>query len=217
MNADIIKADDFGSAIRAVLEVEKLIRESHERISQEKTPDAQVKNFAGYDYVEEAWMRNRLNYYYPVWSWEPSGQVQFLGAEWVITDGVLVILDNGITRKFYSPGAARIQFKSGAPHTPENVVDIDNNIAASNTNAFKRAANRLPNIADDVYRKTIENYDLTEEEIANLKKLAEEAGPDTFQVIIGKLQTGEVDKTNYAKAIVYLKKQIARNSEGKND
>lgn len=210
MKTDIITADDFESAIGSVLKTEKLIREFHEQISQEKTPDARVKNFMGFDYVDEAWMRNRLSHYYPIWSWEPAGEVKFIGAEWIVTDGVLVILDNGVTRKFYSPGAARIQFKVGMPHTPENVTDIDNNIAASNTNAFKRAVNRLANISDDVYRKVIEDYALTKEEEARLKELAKRAGPDTLQVIVGKLQNGEIDKANYEKVIVYLRKQIAQ-------
>ena len=33
---------------------------------------------------------------------------------------------------------------------------MDNNIAAANSNAFKRAVNRLCNIADDIYRKQID-------------------------------------------------------------
>jgi len=79
-----------------------------------------------------------------------------MGGEWVVTDGELEIVDNGIKRRFYSPGATRIQFKKGRPHTPENIIDMDNNIAAANSNAFKRAVNRLCNIADDVYRKQID-------------------------------------------------------------
>lgn len=217
MDTDIIRSDDFESAIKSVTEAENAIREIHEQVSREKTPQSQIKNFAGFDYVTEGFIRSKLNFHYPVWSWEPAGQIQFLGSELVATDGVLVILDKGITRKFYSPGAARIQFKSGMPHTPENVIDIDNNIAASNTNAFKRAANRIGNIADDVYRKVIEDYDLTEEEISALKDIAEEAGPDTLKVIVGKLKNGDIDKTNYERFTVVIKKRIARNNEVKND
>lgn len=217
MKTDIVEAGDFKSAIKSVIEAENAIRETHKEVSHEQTPQSQVKNFMGFDYVTEGYIRSRLNHHYPIWSWEKAGPIQFLGSEWVTTDGVLVILDNGITRKFYSPGAARIQFKSGMDHTPENVIDVDNNVAASNSNAFKRAANRLANIADDVYRKIIEDYELTEEEIKALKDIAEEAGPDTLQVIIGKLQDGDIDKTNYEKIVLVIKKRVARKNEDKND
>ena len=136
--------------------------------SRRKTPKAFIKKRPdGFDYVDEAYMRNELTKEYPAWSWSPAGDnpVQFLGAEWVIVTGVLRVNDNGVMREFYSPGSARVQFKRGKPHTAENVVDIDKNLASANTNGFKRAVNRLGYIADDVYRKqdlTLSDTDIEE-------------------------------------------------------
>jgi len=116
----------------------------------------------GYDYIIEAYMRKKLDQHFPGWSWE-NGTIQFLG-EWIVTSGHLVIIEEyllafGIqppVRRFFGSGADRIQFKKDAPHTTENVIDIDKNIATSNSKAMKRAINRLINIGDDVYGKRIE-------------------------------------------------------------
>ena len=62
----------------------------------------------------------------------------------------------------------------GQEHTPENVINIDHNVGAANTNAFKRAVNRLCNIADDVYRKEMIDYDLTDDQIKQYKEFAEQ-------------------------------------------
>jgi len=115
----------------------------------------------GYDYIIEAYMRKALDKHFPGWSWE-DGTIQFLG-EWIVSSGHLVIVDEYLlafglepTRRFFGTGADRIQFKKGTPHTPENVVDIDKNVATANSKALKRAINRLCNIGDDVYAKRIE-------------------------------------------------------------
>lgn len=163
------------------------------KISNEKTPAFDgngqpiiKKRPDGWDYLEEAYMRNRLDFYFPGWSWQ-DGSVQFLGSEWVSVNGHLYIIDEyllafGIIppyRKFFSAGAVRIQFKScpckkrsrtdmpnpscpvcngsgNLPHTPENVIDIDKNVASANSNAFKRSINRLCHIGDDVYGKRVD-------------------------------------------------------------
>lgn len=115
------------------------------------------------DYIIEAYMRDRLNSYFPGWSWE-EGQIQMLGSEWVIVSGHLVILDehllaygkNPPERRFFGAGASRIQFKRNQLHTPENVIDIDKNVKSANSSALKVAINRLCGIGDDVYRKRID-------------------------------------------------------------
>ena len=132
----------------------------------------------GLDYIIEAFMKDRLNYYFPGWSWRRTSPPQLLGAEWVITDGELMVIDErlmafGINppyRYFAASGAARIQFKTekkidpitkreirvGMPHIPENLVDLDKQAKAANTNAFKKAINQLLGIGDDIYGKRIE-------------------------------------------------------------
>jgi len=148
-------SDDFLGKVR---QFERDLLSKHTRISQKKTPRSKIKKDGqGFEYVPVAFMSDQLNKDFPMWSWcgLPGHPVQ-MGGEWVVTDGELEIVDNGIKRRFYSPGAARIQFKKERPHTPENIIDMDSNIAAANSNAFKRAVNRLCNIADDVYRKQID-------------------------------------------------------------
>lgn len=116
------------------------------------------------DYIIEAYMKDRLNHYFPGWSWRRTGNVQIIGSYWVVTDGELCIIDErliamGINppyRYFAASGAARIQFKKNMPQTPENLVDLDKNVKAANTNAFKKAINQLTGIGDDVYGKRIE-------------------------------------------------------------
>jgi len=138
-------------------------------IGKEKTPEYDAsgrkiieKRPDGYDYIIEGYMRKKLDQYFPGWSWE-QGIIQFLG-EWIVTSAHLVIIDEHLlafniqppVRRFFGSGADRIQFKRDKPHTQENVVDIDKNVATSNTKALKRAINRLTNIGDDVYGKRID-------------------------------------------------------------
>ena len=49
------------------------------------------------------------------------------------------------------------------------MVDIDKNVASANTNAFKRAINRLCNIADDVYHKNVKDVKLDEKQVEAIK------------------------------------------------
>jgi hypothetical protein len=151
-------------ALNMLSKFEKDLFSKHRNISAEKTPKHYVKRRPdGLDYVEESYMREKLNEHYPLWSWVIS-KTEFLGAEWCIVSGELQVAIDGAVRKFGSVGAARVQFKRGQPHTAENVIDIDKNLASANTNAFKRAISRLCNIADDVYRKHVEDVSLTDKQ-----------------------------------------------------
>lgn len=150
--------------------IAQLKKDMHKRamaISAEKTPEFDgagneiiKKRPDGYDYLEELYMRTKLDQYFPGWSWEGLF-TQFVAYEWIWIGGHLVILDEYLLafqvippiRKFYAVGAARIMFKSGALHTPENIVDISNNIKSANSAALKVGINRLCRIGDDVYGK----------------------------------------------------------------
>lgn len=118
----------------------------------------------GMQYIVEAYMRAKLTELFPGWSWEMAAPPQFVAYEWVTVSGHLIIIDEhllayGINppyRKFYGIDSARIQFKKGLPHTPENLIDLGDNCQSASTSAFKRAINRLTGIGDDVYRKRIE-------------------------------------------------------------
>tara|TARA_R110002051_G_scaffold125288_3_gene198711 strand:- start:28610 stop:29311 length:702 start_codon:yes stop_codon:yes gene_type:complete len=197
---------------------ENLMKSGRQIRSETPTPKGQVKKKQDFDYVEEGWMRHQLNEHFPNWSWLPAGDtpVQFLGSEWVIVSGSLVINDNGVQRNFFSPGSQRIMFKKGQPHTAENVVDIDNNVAAANSNALKRAINRLTNIADDVYRKQI--LELGENELAQINDVFENIlindakNKDKILKVQIDYQTliksGRINILNYLDAINSIKEQF---------
>ena len=143
----------------------------YKKISKQKTPvyDGSGKQIIkrrpdGKDYIDDAWMSDRLNKYFPGWSWEAAAPLHFLGSEWVVAQGHLVIIDerllafgiNPPVRKFYGTDAVRIQYKRDMPHTPENIVDVGDNCQSAVTGAKKRAINRLTGIGDDIYGKRIE-------------------------------------------------------------
>lgn len=131
----------------------------------------------GFDYIVESYMRDRLDYHFPGWSWESAAPLHFLGAEWVVAQGHLVIPDPYLAacgiqppvRKFFGCDSVRIQYKTikqkdlsgkeakvSLPHTPENIVDVGDNCKQANTAALKFSINRLCRIGDDVYGKRLE-------------------------------------------------------------
>jgi hypothetical protein len=144
----------------------------YKKISKEKTPQVdgtgkriiEKRPWDNLEYIIDAYMDECLDKHFPGWSWKKAGGLTFLGSEYVVADGELYIIDErllafGINppyRVYWGSGAARIAYKKDQPHTPENLVDIDKNVKAANTNAKKVAINRLTGIGDDVYGKRIE-------------------------------------------------------------
>lgn len=191
--AEIVTADAV--QITQLKGVEEDIRTKRSSISFEDTPASQVKQRPdGMDYVEEGFMRNQLNRHYPIWSWELD-EVQFLGGEWVWCRGHLSIVEEGITRKFGSVGATRVQFRKGKDHIPANIVDIDKNVASANTDAFKRAVNRLCNVCDDIYRKQILEP-LSENDKDRLASTLDKADDKLRRAINVKIDRGEIHSRN---------------------
>ncbi len=204
--------------------------QKRETISNTSTPKQMIKKRAdGFDYVEEAYMRSMLDKVYPDWSWlpAPDNAVQFLGSEWVVVQGVLEITEeeSGRKRRFFSPGAARVQFKSGQPHTTENVIDIDKNVASANSYAFKRACNRLAHIADDIYRKQVRTDFMTEEQeeaYDDLLKTAKDVGMKMTRLAQWKNAKETIYQSNYVDAfnsfyqeVNHLKTNKKNNKENK--
>lgn len=188
-------------------ELEQHLRREKQTISSISTPKPFVKRRPdGLDYVEEKYMRDQLNEHFPVWSWEIK-ETQFLGSEWVIVTGELQILDNSIPRKFSSIGATRIQFKKGKEHTPENVVDIDKNVASANTNAFKRAINRLCNICDDVYKKQLEDFGLSDSQKKTITSLANKVSKSRLEEITNLVEEQSISTINFDAAVRKLEKE----------
>lgn len=196
-----------------LMQQEKALHDKHKLLSEVKTPKQEVKDKAGMDYVDETYMRSMLNKHFSLWSWEIK-ETQFLGSEWCIVTGELSIIDSGFPRKFGSVGAQRIMFKKDKPHTPENVVNVDHNLAAANTNAFKRAVNRLCNIADDVYRKEMVDYDLSPEQVDSYKSFVEAIKDEEKRgKALDFLESGNLNASNYDGAV----KKVNRIIEGEEE
>jgi len=147
------------------------MRGKYKKISNETTPQVDGtgrkivgKRPDGLDYIIEAYMRESLDKHFPGWSWKSAAPLQFLGSEWVVAPVELGVIDENLLvftisppiSWFYGCGSARIQYKSGKPHVAENIIDIDKNVKAANSNALKVAINRLTHIGDDIYGKRIE-------------------------------------------------------------
>jgi len=143
---------------RAVEELEKAIFEKRKKIAKKKTPKRKINKKAGYDYVPAADMLNALNEDFPIWSWRAAGAnpVQQV-MNWIIVSGELEVIDNGIKRTFFSPGAAQIQVKSGSDPTDwRNVLSIANTVKSANTVGFHKAINVLTGEFSDVYQNAPE-------------------------------------------------------------
>lgn len=179
--------------------------------SKKKTPKAFIKKRPdGFDYVDEAYMREQLNLAYPgLWSWLP-GDYDIKG-DWITCSGTLQILEpeTKVVRQWYSPGAARIQFKKGQPHSLDNVIDLDKNLASANAFCFKRAVNRLINVADDVYRKVSEDNLLNEDAEKALLDAINESnlGNNIKDALKRKVDLGQINEDNVNDVYEYIKQK----------
>ena len=182
--------------------------ERQKQISQTPTPKEQVKKRPdGYDYAEEKWMRDRLSEYFPGWSLKQAAPLHFLGAEWVVAEVELLIIDEYLLafsiippyRSFYGVGGARVQYKAKAAHTPENIIDIDPNVKAARSRAFKDAINRLCNIADDVYRKRVDVEGMEAEEVEK------EIGDDLIDSLYRAGKKLDMDREEVDEALAQVK------------
>jgi hypothetical protein len=135
----------------------------HNSISKKPTSPLYVKKLMDFDYVDEGWMRQVLNDNFPVWSWEVI-KYEFLGKEAVSVHGRLMIVDEGQPRYFDALAAHRMTISKQGENAG-GYVDLGNDMKSANTEAFKVACNRLCNISDDVYRKSV----LSEEQLDTIE------------------------------------------------
>ena len=139
--------------IEDIKKFEDAIRKRHKETSKIKTDPRDVKQKAGFDYVEVGKMRNALDTEFPIWSWDEAGThpvTQILN--WIIVTGKLTVMDNGVKRSFFSPGAAQIQVKRGGdPNNHKDILSISNAVKSANIDGFKKAINMLTGLFDDVY------------------------------------------------------------------
>ena len=178
----------------SLIETEDNLQSKHDFVSNIPTPKVFVKDKGGFDYVDEAYMRNQLNAHYPIWKWEII-KYEFMGDKAISLHGRLTIVDHGVERYFDSVAAHRI-----ASNT-KGYVDLGNDLKAANSDCFKVAVNRLCNVADDVYRKLIPNLILSDEQ----KKKIGIALDGIDHVTIGKVKEGmdnlSINSTNYEATI----------------
>ena len=91
----------------SLVEVEDVLQSKHDFVSNIPTPKVFVKDKGGFDYVDEAYMRNQLNAHYPIWKWRII-KYEFIGDKVISLHGRLTIVDHGIERHFDSVAAHRI-------------------------------------------------------------------------------------------------------------
>ena len=178
----------------SLIEAEDNLQSKHDFVSNIPTPKAFIKDKGGFDYVDEAYMRNQLNAHYPIWKWEII-KYEFIGDKAISLHGRLTIVDHGIERHFDSVAAHRIASNE------RGYVDLGNDLKAANSDCFKVAVNRLCNIADDVYRKIIPDLKLSEEQ----KEKIATALDGIDHVTIGKVKEGmdnlSINSANYEATI----------------
>jgi len=193
----------------------------YKKISKETTPEVDGTGRKiidtrpdGYDFIIEAYMRDCLDRHFPGWSWDIAAPLHFLGAEWVIAQGTLSIVDEsliafGVTpplRHFYASNGVRIKYKRNKPHDVDNIVDVGNDCASANSKAFKKAINQLTHIGDDVYGKRID-----EENAGTLETLLEVKGDQASFVALvteHKLQWGKIFEVLGVKSIAEIEDYV---------
>ena len=173
--------------------------QKHQQVSETPTPSEVVKSKNGFDYVDEGYMRWRLNKHYPIWSWEVV-KYETLGDKAIVVHGRLKIMDEGVPRSFDAVAAHRIAVaRSGSGY-----VDLGNDLKAANSDAFKVAVNRLCNVADDVYRKQYIDKTLDEGQYNSVMNAIQDLDKLEADQVYSALQSGKINKDNYDKVMSKL-------------
>ena len=172
----------------------------HQQVSETPTPSDVVKSRNGFDYVDEGYMRWRLNQHYPIWSWEVI-KYETLGDKAIVVHGRLKVMDEGVPRSFDSVAAHRIAVSRNG----SGYVDLGNDLKAANSDAFKVAVNRLCNVADDVYRKQYVDKSLGDVQVNNLMDvIAEMDNKEEADKVHRALKSGMINQDNYDKVMSKL-------------
>jgi len=171
----------------------------HKKIGKIETPKGLVKKKQGFDYVELSYMKSIANEQFPGWSWNII-KGEALGSNAYVVHGRLKWLDNGLWREGDMVAAHRIQTKRGT----DEFVDIGNDIKSANTDCMKKALNVYMDIAADVYRS--EDPTLDDSQYGNLMEKASKIDKDTEFTIAKKIESQEINSSNYKAAIAKLER-----------
>ena len=180
------------------MQIQKLIAK-HKDISSTDTPKPYIETRAdGFDYVDEGYMRALLIEHFPIWTWEIK-KIEILGDVEIIVHGKLIVVDEGLPRTFDAVASHRIA------KNQKGYVNISNNLKSANTDAFKVAVNRLCNIADDVYRKQMIDYNLNDSQISNIEEILSGIGDnDLTDKIKDEVDSLGINSQNYKATITKL-------------
>ena len=192
--------DMYQSDIESLSDADVNLTAKHQHVSEIPTPQDVVKSKNGFDYVDEGYMRWRLNQHYPIWSWEVV-KYETLGDKAIVVHGRLKVMDEGVPRSFDSVAAHRIAVaRSGSGY-----VDLGNDLKAANSDAFKVAVNRLCNVADDVYRKQYVDKSLGDVQVNNLMDvIADMENKKEADQVYDALKSGKINQDNYDKVMSKL-------------
>ena len=174
------------------------VREKHKLVSNFPTPKVYVQKRQNFDYVDEGFMRQLINDFYPVWSWVIISKSVNYEEGFVEVHGRLTIEDEGFTRTYDSLAAHRIMVKRDSGMK----VDLGNDMKSANTEAFKVAVNRLCNVSDDVYRKSV----LTQSQLDTLEGLYREL--PIARTVEEKIAKHEVNNSNFGVTVEKLESLI---------
>lgn len=195
----LVQIDDYEQISRDIFD-------RHKKLSDTITPKVYVKQKQGFDYVDEAYMRNLLNQVFPGWSWEIV-KYEFMGDKAISVHGRLKIIESGIPRTYDAIAAHRIAVSK----SNGNYVDLGNDLKSANSDCFKVAVNRLCNIADDVYRKQVKDMSLTDEQkdmLYELSNTIREFDSGLSDKIVGSIEQMSVNASNYEATINKLESII---------
>jgi uncharacterized protein YktB (UPF0637 family) len=145
-------------------------------------------------------MKNIANEQFPGWSWNIV-KSEALGSNAYVVHGRLKWLDNGLWREGDMVAAHRIQTKTGNSNA---FVDVGNDIKSANTDCMKKALNVYMDIAADVYRS--EDPTLDDSQYGNLMEKASKIDKDTEFTIAKKIESQEINTSNYKAAIAKLER-----------
>ena len=190
------------SCLDIINEALKGITNKHKKVSNIATPTPFIKKKMGMEYVEFSYMREVADKEYPGWSWTVIS-TENLGSEAFVVHGRLKWFDSGVWREGDMTAAHRIQKKRGT----SEFVDIGNDIKASNTDCIKKSFNMYLNIADDVYRNQVDDYELSDDEKDEMVIVAQQISSDKSEQIIKLIDDMVIHKGNYKSSMAKLKRE----------
>ena len=200
MSKEVMLTDT--TSLNVINEALKEITSKHKKVSNIATPAPYIKKKMGMEYVEYSYMREVADKEYPGWSWTIIN-TENLGSEAFVIHGRLKWFDSGVWREGDMTAAHRIQKKRGT----SEFVDIGNDIKASNTDCIKKAFNMYLNIADDVYRNQVDDYELSDDEKDEMLLAAGSISDDKLNQITQLINDMVIHKGNYKSSMAKLSRE----------